>query len=120
MDHFNGVTNDDFIAYFLVDLHCRMELTQYTYPHEFMEPQDAMDDHVIRCQNILTDYVRETINEANYEQGIIMKGDEINYIYDQKVAELCPLIQPLIYKYYEDVKVTYIEFNEKGEDNDVE
>lgn len=108
--YFEAVSNDDFVAYFLQDLHCRMELTQYLYPHEPIESEtDAIDEHIKKCYSILMDYIRQCINEAVYEKGLILKVDKINYIYDKKKEELFALITPLANKYFEDVKVTYIQ-----------
>jgi len=115
MDYFNGVTNEDFVSYFLVDLHSRMELTQYTYPHEMTEPQDVIDEHIIRCQNILFDYIRECILDTIYEEGLILKGDETNFIYDKKKEEILPLLKMHINAYIENVKVQYIDLTPKSE-----
>jgi hypothetical protein len=109
MDYLNGLTNDDLIAYFLVDLHSRKELMQYTYPHEFLEPQDAIDEHVIRCQNILWDYLFEKINEYSFESGLHLSKSEIYDIVNQKKMELHRLFEPLVMKYLEDVKINYID-----------
>lgn len=109
MDYFNGLTNDDLLAYFLVDLHSRKELTQYTYPHEMSEPQDAIDEHVIRCQNILWDYICGTVSNTAYESGITLHNNELNDIVSKKQEELHPLLEPLAMKYLEDVKIIYID-----------
>lgn len=50
-----------------MDLYLRMELTQYTYLHEFLGPGEAIDDHIICCQNILKDYLIELINNDNLD-----------------------------------------------------
>jgi hypothetical protein len=115
MDHFNGLKNEDLIAYFLVDLNSRKELTQYTYPHEMMEPQEAIDDHVIRCQNILWDFLYETVSETDFEAGISLNSSQLNEIVTQKKEELIPFFEPIITKYIEDVKVTYIDLRKGSE-----
>jgi hypothetical protein len=109
MDFFNGLTNEDFITYFLVDLNSRKELTQYTYPHEMTEPQDAIDDHVIRCQNILWEYISVNACNAAFEADLTLHTVELNEIVTKKQVELNPLFEPLITKYIEEVKVTYID-----------
>lgn len=109
MDYLNGLTNDDLINYFLVDLNSRKELTQYTYPHEFLEPQDAIDDHVIRCQDILWNFLYETISNNAFEAGNEISSNELNEIVEKKKKELNPLFGPLVTKYLEDVKVNYID-----------
>lgn len=109
MDYFKGLTNEDLIAYFLVDLNCRKELTQYTYPHEMMEPQDAIDDHVVRCQEILWQFLYETVIDTAFEAEITLAYDEVDEILSKKKSDLNPILEPLIMKYLEDVKITYID-----------
>jgi hypothetical protein len=105
MDHYNGITNEEFKEYYLIDLHSRMELTQYTYPHEFIEPDKAIDDHIIRCQNILKDYIKNLIKE-NSEN---LTEEQLIEIYEAKRRELYPVISTINNDYYEKVKVNYIQ-----------
>jgi hypothetical protein len=112
MDYFNGIANDDFIAYFLVDLNSRKELTQYIYPHDGIEPVDIIDEHTNRCKDLLSDYIINNINEAIYENAVIVKGDEVQYVYDKKKKEIFPLLEGLIMKYLEDVKINIIDLSE--------
>lgn len=109
MDYFNGLTNEDLLAYFLLDLNCRKELTQYTYPHEFMESQDAIDEHVIRCQDILWNYLYETVTKVADESNIILRPNELESRVENKKRELLPVFALYIEKYIEEVKVTYID-----------
>ena len=106
---FNGLNNEALINYFLVDLNCRKELTQYTYPHEFLEPQDAIDDHVTRCQDILWNFLYETVSNAAFDNDVTLQSNELEEIVSNKKKELIPLFEPLIMKYLEDVKVNYID-----------
>lgn len=109
MDYFNGLKNEDLLAYFLVDLNSRKDLTQFTYPHEMLEPQDAIDDHVVRCQNILWTHLFETVSNTAFEAEITLHNTELNEIVSKKKVELIPFLEPLIMKYLEDVKITYID-----------
>lgn len=111
MDHFNGLKNEDLLAYFLVDLNSRKELIQYTYPHEMIEPQDAIDEHVIRCQQILWHYLYELVSDTAYNAGIILHNTELNKIVSKKKAELHPLLESLAMKYLENIKVIYIDLS---------
>lgn len=104
MDYFTGITNDDLKDYYLIDLHSRMELTQYTLPHEFLEPGHAIDDHIIRCQNLLKDYLLKLINDNDEN----LDEEKCMEIYEAKRKELHSLINPASESYYEQVKVHYI------------
>jgi hypothetical protein len=79
-------------------------LTQYTYPHETFEPGDAIDDHIIRCQNILRDYIYELI----YESDNRMSKEEMTEIYKAKSKELFSEIDTISIEYFNKVKVNYI------------
>jgi hypothetical protein len=57
MDKFNGVTNAEFIDYFKIDLHSRMEIINYTYPHELLDEDAGFGEHVHRCTALLKDYI---------------------------------------------------------------
>lgn len=57
MDKFNGVTNGEFIDYFKIDLHSRMEIINYTYPHELLDEDSGFGEHVHRCIALLKDYI---------------------------------------------------------------
>lgn len=122
MDYFDGLTNEDFLAYFLLDLNCRMELTQYIYPHEFFEPDDAVDDHIVRCQNILTNYIRNVVISSGSDAGMVLTTEERNKIVDEKFKELIPLILKAGEKYYNEVVVNYVSFRDSSlpiEDEDI-
>lgn len=57
IDKFNGVTNGEFIDYFKIDLHSRMEILSYTYPHELLDEDSGFGEHVQRCIALLKDYM---------------------------------------------------------------
>ncbi|NWL02547.1 hypothetical protein DM790_17120 [Flavobacterium collinsii] len=57
IDKFNGVRDSDFIEYFKIDLHSRMEIINYTYPHELLDEDGGFGEHVQRCVGLLKDYI---------------------------------------------------------------
>lgn len=63
-DRFNGVTNKEFIDYFKIDLHSRMEIINYTYPHELLDEDSGFGEHVHRCIGLLKDYIIVCHREA--------------------------------------------------------
>ncbi|MBZ4035236.1 hypothetical protein ACHRVK_18745 [Flavobacterium plurextorum] len=70
IDKFNGVTNGEFIDYFKIDLHSRMEILSYTYPHELLDEDSGFGEHVQRCIALLKDYMiqcRRDSREAERE-----------------------------------------------------
>lgn len=105
MDYFNGITNDDLRDYYLIDLHSRKELIQYQYPHEFLEPGDAVDDHIIRCHSILHNYLINILHEYEEEE---LKAPKINEICEKKLKELFDILRPYDEEYFEKAKVTHI------------
>lgn len=111
MDYFKGKTNEDFITYFLECLNCRKEFIQYTYPHEFTEPEDVTDEHIIRCQTILIAYIRNLVIETTYEASVRLPKEAINEIVGSKVEELNPVMNSLIMAFIEEASVTYIDLS---------
>ena len=113
MDYFEGITNEEFVAFFLEDLNCRKELTQYIYPHETtLEPEDVIDDHIARCQNILKEYMRELVIENSFDEDNEVSYENYEDIVSKRLQEVLPLLEPFIMKYLENTKVTYIDFSE--------
>lgn len=105
MDYFSGITNDDLRDYYLIDLHSRMELIQYQYPHELLEPGDAIDEHIIRCHRILHDHLINKLHEYEDEE---LTAPKINEICEKKRKELFDILKPYDEEYFEKAKVTYI------------
>ena len=103
MDYFNGITNDDFKAYFLKDLNCLDELTQFIYPNEMMEDNNVIDEHIMRCQSILVDYIINVLSENDK-----IAVQKINEIYEKKRKELDLLLKPEMEFFYKKVKVNII------------
>lgn len=106
MDYFNGLKNEDFKNYFLKDLNSLDELTQYVYPNESIEENEIIDDHIIRCQNILETYILKLL--AGNDD---LTNDQINKLFDQKRIELIPFLLPDIEIYFNKVKVKIIDLS---------
>ncbi|TDW46675.1 hypothetical protein EV144_106349 [Flavobacterium sp. 270] len=60
IDYFKGVSNQEFIDYYKVDLYSRMQITLYTYPNEMTEEDPGPWEHLNRCQGILYEYLYNT------------------------------------------------------------
>lgn len=106
MDYFQGLTNDDFKIYFLKDLNCLKELTQFIYPNEMLDDNSVIDDHIIRCQNILSDYILNVLTS-----NVDLSNDQINLLFDEKKKELFSILSPDIETYFQNVKVKYIDLS---------
>ena len=76
IDYFKGVTNQEFINYYRVDLYSRMEITLYTYPNEFTEEDPIPWEHFNRCDGILYEYLYNAYAEAEYQRGLQEKKDK--------------------------------------------
>lgn len=111
MDYFKGHTNEDLIAFYLVDLNCRMELTQYTYPHEDLEDENEIDDHVVRCQGILFSHMRAVVRGASIRNNIRLSEFEVHAIADDRIELLNPLLMDETFRYHAEVVVNYINFS---------
>lgn len=105
MDKYNDITNESFVKYFLMDLHCRMELTQYTYPHEFLEDTDVIEEHINRCRGILSEFIGRSVLKSTVKK---LDSKELNLLIEEKLNELYPLVEPYITKYSEDVVINYV------------
>lgn len=68
INYFEGVTNQEFIDYYKDDLYSRMEITLYTYPHEFVEEDPIPWEHLNRCEGILYEYLYNAFAEAKYQR----------------------------------------------------
>lgn len=69
MDYFEGYTNQEFIDYYRVDLYSRMEITLYTYPHEFVEENPIPWEHFNRCEQILYEYLYNCYEDCKFKRG---------------------------------------------------
>lgn len=76
IDYFKGVTNQEFINYYKVDLYSRMEFTLYTYPHEFAEEDPIPWEHFNRCEGILYEYLYNAYAAAQYQRWEQLKEKE--------------------------------------------
>lgn len=104
MDYFNGLKNDDFKAYFLKDLNSLDELIQYVYPNEMLEGNSVVDTHIIRCQEILSDYILDIL--AGNDN---ISTEKINELFNEKREELIPILSDDIEIYFEKVKLKIID-----------
>jgi len=68
IDYFKGVTNQEFLDYYKVDLFSRMEISLYTYPHEMTEEEPLPWEHFNRCEGILYEYLYNTYAEAKFQR----------------------------------------------------
>lgn len=68
IDYFKGVADQEFVDYYKVDLYSRMEITLYTYPHEFVEEDPQPWEHLNRCEGILYEYLYNAYEEAKYQR----------------------------------------------------
>ena len=101
MDYFNGNTNEDLLARFLLDLNCRKTLTQYTYPNEEFFEQGAIDEHIVKCQDLLELFLFQVLASAGIER------EERDEIVPNKLRNLFPILEPYIEQYIKEVKVEY-------------
>lgn len=139
IDYFKGVTNQDFIDYYKVDLYSRMEITIYTYPHEFVEEDPIPWEHFNRCERILYDYLYNAYADAEFQRRQQEKNKEsenpdkhdilhaIEQTADEKAAkyaaenneresivkakmlELVPELSKLTDDYLQNVKLTFVD-----------
>jgi len=77
IDFFEGYTNQEFIEYYTVDLYSRMEITLYTYPHEFAEEDPIPWEHFNRCQQILYDYLYNCYEASKFKRWQQKKDEEL-------------------------------------------
>ncbi|UUW08294.1 hypothetical protein NLG42_19570 [Flavobacterium plurextorum] len=68
IDYFKGLTNQEFIDYYKMDLYSPIEITLYTYPHEFAEEDPLPIEHINRCRLILYDYIYNAYQSAAFER----------------------------------------------------
>lgn len=69
IDYFKGVTNQEFLDYYKLDLYSRMEITLYTYPNEMTEEDPIPWEHFNRCEGILYEYLYNAYAEAKFQRG---------------------------------------------------
>ncbi|MBF4491538.1 hypothetical protein IR010_03225 [Flavobacterium sp. MR2016-29] len=77
IDYFKGVTNQQFIDYYKLDLYSRMEITLYTYPNEMIEEGLIPWEHFNRCEGILYEYLYNAYAEAQFQRGQQQKNEEV-------------------------------------------
>ncbi|SHM06308.1 hypothetical protein [Flavobacterium saccharophilum] len=76
IDYFKGVTNQQFIDYYKLDLYSRMEITLYTYPNEMTEDGLFPWEHFNRCEGILYEYLYNAYPEAQFQRWEQQKSEE--------------------------------------------
>ncbi|WP_281631607.1 hypothetical protein [Flavobacterium luteolum] len=76
IDYFKGVSDNEFIDYYKLDLFSRMEITIYTYPHEFVEEDPQPWEHLKRCEMILYEYLYNTYESADHERWLEKKKQQ--------------------------------------------
>lgn len=77
IDYFKGVTNQEFIDYYKVDLYSRMEITLYTYPNELTEEEPIPWEHLNRCQEILYEFLYNAYAGAKYDRWLEQHSIEL-------------------------------------------
>lgn len=96
IDYFKGVSNQEFIDYYKIDLYSRMEITLYTYPHEQIEEDPRPMEHLDRCKLILFEYLYNSYESAKYERYLEVKNQksEIHTLSDDKQQSSSSEIEP--------------------------
>ncbi|OCB78319.1 hypothetical protein B0A79_12275 [Flavobacterium piscis] len=77
IDYFKGVTNQQFIDYYKLDLFSRMEIILYTYPNERTEEEPIPWEHFNRCEGILYEYLYNAYAEAKFQRWEQQKSEEL-------------------------------------------
>jgi len=77
IDYFKGVTNQEFLDHYKLDLFSRMEITLYTYPNEMTEEGLFPWEHFNRCEGILYEYLYSAYAEAQFQRGQQEKNEEL-------------------------------------------
>jgi len=77
IDYFKGVTNQEFLDYYKLDLYSRMEITLYTYPNEMTEEGLIPWEHFNRCEGILYEYLYNAYAEAQFQRWLQEKNKEV-------------------------------------------
>jgi hypothetical protein len=77
IDYFKGVTNQEFLDYYKLDLFSRMEITLYTYPNEITEEGLFPWEHFNRCEGILYEYLYSAYAEAQFQRWEQQKSEEL-------------------------------------------
>ena len=77
IDYFKGVSNQQFIDYYKLDLFSRMEITLYTYPNEMTEEGLFPWEHFNRCEGILYEYLYSAYAEAQFQRWQQEKSEEL-------------------------------------------
>jgi len=77
IDYFEGYANQEFIDYYTIDLYSRMEITLYTYPHEFVEEDPIPWEHFNRCEQILYDYLYNCYEASKFNRRQQKKDEEL-------------------------------------------
>ena len=110
MDDFYGLTNDELIAYYREDINCRKELSQYSYPHEYLLPESVVDTHIIKCHGLLFKYMRYMAISALLKNDIKISMFQLNKLVDDKIDQLYPLLLIESTRYRAEVVVNHINF----------
>lgn len=76
IDYFKGVSNQEFIDYYRLDLFSRMEITLYTYPNEMTEEHPIPWEHFNRCEAILYEYLYNAYAKAKFQRLQLQKSEE--------------------------------------------
>jgi len=84
MDYFNEQRNATLKQMALDCLYSRKELTQYEYPHEFFNEDEAIADHFRKCNSVILEFLLDRIPGLANEQGESLTNPEIEKIASEK------------------------------------
>lgn len=102
MDYFNGLTNEDFVKFFIEELYSKTEFIQYSDPEEEFDHEQEYGKHIMQSQDKLFDFIGKSIEES----GNISEHEKAK-LYIEKKKELIQIILPKIDEYITTVNVDY-------------
>jgi len=87
MDHIDDLTNEHLKEFFLKDLNCLNQLIHFQYPNNLFDEYSIIDEHIIRCQEILRSYIISELSDSSVEDN------EIHKIAKEKVHDILTLCE---------------------------
>lgn len=95
MDYFEDLKNEELKEFFLEDLNCMNQLIAFEYPNDLFDEHNIIDEHIIRCQGILRNYIINELSDFDSDK------DEIHRITEEKIQEILKLCAPEIESLHE-------------------
>lgn len=109
MKYFENLQNEELKEFFLKDLNTLNEIVDFVYPNNLYDDYSIIDEHIIRCQNILHNYIVSELTDSDE----YLSGKEKDSMAAEKAREIFKICEPDIQALFENANITTVYLGKK-------